>query len=379
MIIEATAVPYSMSHLGGGETYPWRLFNALDRIEDVRFVSSFGYDEMLEPRLYNVDAYFLKIDPFLNEHNPIPSLLGMRQIKRILQSKDVEFLHIHNLRTISSTYWLLFARLCREHNCKIILTDHGSRFFPFPRLTASIVNYYAAVSEFSATILNRYSPKPTFVIPPIIPDKFVNGGKPPMKDIDIIIYGRIAPWKRQDLAIKTVALLTNMGLRDIKVVIAGGLLDNRYYSALKNLVAKNNLSNNINFEIGIQKDKVPEILARSKIMLALSWNTDMFGKRYRLPELSSAVILEAAAVSTPVIASDIEPFREIISDGENGYLVDPSSIKVVAEKSFGLLSDKNLLDSMGKKARIDCLERNSEDKVVGRFRHYIQLIREGAL
>ncbi len=380
MILEITAVPYNEYHFGGGETYPWRLFQGLSKKTDVEFyVSSQDNENVSLNNLHRVSAHFVKAPPFLNEHNPIPSLAGLRQIKQALLDDEVEFIHVHNLRTLSSTLWLLMSKLNKIGKYKVILSDHGSRVFPFPSLMVRSVDYYAAVSNFSGKILNSYCRKPTFIIPPIIPNELFEKRSKEEKDIDLIMYGRIAPWKRQDIGIRVVEKLVSRGMKDIKVVIAGGSLDKQYLSRLRLMVRMKNLEKNIDFMTDLSKAVVVNTLSRSKLSLLLSWHSDLYGKKYKLPELSSATILEAAALGIPSIASKINAFGEVIRDGETGILINPTRTDEVTDLIYKLLSNEEQINLMGDKARYECKTNNSEENVVNKFLRCIIQIRNGVL
>lgn len=62
------------------------------------------------------------------------------------------------------------------------------------------------------------------------------------------------------------------------------------------------------------------------------------------------VLLEAMAKSKPVVASKVGGIPTIVKDGENGILVSSSNPAELAASLVRLLTDKNLRDSIGKKA-----------------------------
>lgn len=63
------------------------------------------------------------------------------------------------------------------------------------------------------------------------------------------------------------------------------------------------------------------------------------------------VILEAMAAGKPVVVSDVCGIREIVRDGENGYLVPPENPDALAESIITLLKDADLRERMGQKSR----------------------------
>ena len=65
------------------------------------------------------------------------------------------------------------------------------------------------------------------------------------------------------------------------------------------------------------------------------------------PEPFGLVITEAMVCGIPVIASDRGAPREIITDGENGYLVNPKDTGKLAETIIRLLNDGALRSRIG--------------------------------
>jgi trehalose synthase len=58
---------------------------------------------------------------------------------------------------------------------------------------------------------------------------------------------------------------------------------------------------------------------------------------------------------TPVIGGNVGGIKHQIEDGENGYLV--SSVEEAADRMVELVSDPNLCDEMGRKARESVKEK----------------------
>ena len=75
-------------------------------------------------------------------------------------------------------------------------------------------------------------------------------------------------------------------------------------------------------------------------------------------------LLEAAACGRPMVATDVPGCREIVVDGENGYLVPVRNPTALAESIEQLLKDAELRRRMGENARHRVLQLFSEDRVV---------------
>ncbi len=70
-----------------------------------------------------------------------------------------------------------------------------------------------------------------------------------------------------------------------------------------------------------------------------------------LKEGFGLAVSEALWKETPVVGSDVGGIPTQITDGENGFLVNPLDYDEVAEKVLELISDQNLRKKMGKKGR----------------------------
>lgn len=65
----------------------------------------------------------------------------------------------------------------------------------------------------------------------------------------------------------------------------------------------------------------------------------------------SNTLLEAMAVSLPVVASDLPENREVVADGRNGYLFPVGDHRVLAEKIIAVLDDPGLAARFGEESR----------------------------
>jgi len=63
------------------------------------------------------------------------------------------------------------------------------------------------------------------------------------------------------------------------------------------------------------------------------------------------VALEAMATGTPVIISDRVGIRDLIKDGNEGYIVPFGDVVTLADRMMRLLSDSGLRRQMSKQAR----------------------------
>jgi glycosyltransferase involved in cell wall biosynthesis len=78
------------------------------------------------------------------------------------------------------------------------------------------------------------------------------------------------------------------------------------------------------------------------------------------------VLLEAAAMGRPVIGSDVPGCRQIVREGETGFLAEARSGRALADKMIGMSQhDPTARESMGDRAR-KVVESDFSEELVDR-------------
>lgn len=133
------------------------------------------------------------------------------------------------------------------------------------------------------------------------------------------------------------AVSTLAGTRpDLRLLIAGreGMLSGELRSA----VEAAGLADRVRL-LGHRND-IPEILAAA----------DLFAFPSLYEGLPGAVI-EAMALSLPVIGSDIGPVREVVEEGASAELVPTASPRLLAAAIDGMLTDRRRAEALGRRGR----------------------------
>ena len=124
--------------------------------------------------------------------------------------------------------------------------------------------------------------------------------------------GRLVSWKQVDKVIEAIA-----GLGDVGLVIIG---DGPERSPLENLVSGKEMGDRVYFA-GQRCHKE---------MLALMAASDLFVLNSTYEGLPH-VVLEAMSLGLPVVATAVGGTPELVRDGENGRLVDPSNLQALCQ------------------------------------------------
>jgi glycosyltransferase involved in cell wall biosynthesis len=100
--------------------------------------------------------------------------------------------------------------------------------------------------------------------------------------------------------------------------------------------------------LGVRRD-IRELIATMDVLVLAS-----------VAEGVPRVVMEAAAMGKPVVATDVRGTRETVVDGETGLLVPYAAPQALADAIQKLLSDRELAQQMGSAARARALSRFDE-------------------
>ena len=151
---------------------------------------------------------------------------------------------------------------------------------------------------------------------------------------EIAITGSLVDKKGHDLAIETIRELVNRKIKIHLHILGDGPNKNR----LEGLIDELNLQSNITMH-GLV-DHPEDFLKNCKIYLHTA-SHEPFG----------LVLVEAMACGLPVVCTDGKGNRDLIKDGENGFMIWKRNSKLLADKIELLLKNDSLRIEMGYKAR----------------------------
>lgn len=86
------------------------------------------------------------------------------------------------------------------------------------------------------------------------------------------------------------------------------------------------------------------------------------------------VLLEAMAVGTPIVASNIAGYASVIADGEDGLLVPPRDSKGLAQALMTVLTDKTLRQQMGARGKLKAKAHSWENVSQRVFDYYVRVL-----
>ncbi len=151
----------------------------------------------------------------------------------------------------------------------------------------------------------------------------------------LVTVGSLIPRKGVTTIIKALAQLKDRQQFHLSVIGSGAEL-----SGLEALVQRESLLGSVEFVGEVVPEKVVDYLVKADAFVLASYS-----------EGRPNVVLEALAVGVPVIASDIDGVRELISDGMTGLRFPAGNSEVLTQKIEQLAKDSELQMYLAKQGR----------------------------
>lgn len=264
-------------------------------------------------------------------------------LMRVVIDEKIDLIHVNN--GMNNFIPILAAILLRR---KFVVHCHGIEYLDRKqRFVIEKVPKFIIISEFlkEKMIANHIPEDRTVVIPNPVKAKDISPYKIEelrkkynIRKDDLVfgIVGRIIRWKGHVELLKAAKIVLD-ALPEAKLVIIGSTSDGniRYKKQLTKMVDDSGFSNRIIFT-----GYIPDVSTFYKII-------DVCVHCSIEPEPFGLVITEAMSYGVPVIASNLGAPKEIITDGENGYIVKPTETEELADTIIKLLVDDSLRERIG--------------------------------
>jgi glycosyltransferase involved in cell wall biosynthesis len=342
----------SAQALGGGERHLIDLANAL------------------VARGHEVHAAFRPASPLIRELARLPKdnlttlplrnaldAASARKLARYVREHKIEIVHAH----LARDYPLAAFATRRNARCKLVITRHV--LFPLNRLHAITLSAVARVIAVSgavqrALLAQALLPADRVVVVHngIDVQRFERASSQSARDTfrrqwnvsegELLIgsVGEITPLKGHEDFLRAAAIILHH-FSQAQFLIAGVDASSRRknITTLESLIAQLNLARSVRI-VGWVED-LTSLYGALDIFVSAS-HTESFG----------LAIAEAMASAVPVVATETEGAKEIITDGETGLLVPIADATALATAVLGLLQDT----SKGSRLRMSGCKRIKE-------------------
>ena len=331
-------VPYSFSFWGGVvEHAEEQALALLDRGLDVRLLIGHDPPGRLSQLLHPTAGRFeTKLPPHViplgrsvitpanhSLANIVLSPSTVPRLKRVLARERFDLLHVHEpLTPAIATATLALATI------PVVATFHAAGPSRWRRFATALwgflldrIDTRVAVSEAAAETARSYAPGTYRLIPNGV--RIPERADPESRSNQVVFVGRHEP--RKGLAVLLAAwpdVHRQTGAR-LRVIGADPL-------AVGHLIRRQRLSSDGVDLLGVlPTETLDNELASAKLLVAPSLGRESFGM----------VLTRAFAAATPVVASDIDGYRPVVSDG-TGRLVPPGNPLQLADAVIELLGDE---------------------------------------
>lgn len=169
----------------------------------------------------------------------------------------------------------------------------------------------------------------------------------PCGDTNILFVGRIEPLKGIDTLLRAMALIQKRcphAVENTCVAIIGGDPwsddPDEEMARLQALREELEIHDLVTFLGSKDQEILPNYYAAAE-MVVMPSHYESFGM----------VALEAMAMGTPVIASEVGGLAYLVQDGINGFHIPSRDPEALAERMYALLNDENCRKMLGRQAR----------------------------
>jgi phosphatidylinositol alpha-mannosyltransferase len=282
--------------------------------------------------------------------NIVLSPSSVPRIRDVLQRERFDVLHLHEpLTPAICVATLAFAR------CPVVATWHASGTLRWYKIGLPLwgflnerIDYRIAVSEPARASAAAWVPGEWEIIPngTLIPDR----ADPADREQRVLFVGRHEPRKGLQVLLRAWPDIRRRTGATLRIIGADPL-------AVRLLLSQvGGGSDGIEIAGFLSQERLTEELLSAKAMIAPSLGGESFGM----------VLTRAFACATPVVASDIGGYREVIEPG-TAVLVPPRDPSALADAVVELLANEQERVSIGAAARALALERYSWDRIAQRL------------
>jgi glycosyltransferase involved in cell wall biosynthesis len=189
-----------------------------------------------------------------------------------------------------------------------------------------------------------------------------DGDPLPRTDTDrsVVCVARLRPEKNHRMLIDAIASVRER-VPDVRLRLVG---DGEGRRGLEEYASRLQMSGCVEFVGGTSE--VWPLLASARVFSLTS-----------IYETLGIAALEAMAAGLPVVATAVGGLREVVHDGETGFLVSPGSTADLADRLTRLLTDDDLARQMGSRGR-QMAERFRAERMAERYAQLYERLLRGA-
>jgi len=352
----ALVSPYDFAHPGGVVNHISCLEQQFTRLgHEVKIIAP------ASKAVYTLGDRFIRI----GTPRPIPvsgsiarvtvSVRLESQVNEVFEREKFDICHLHEplMPTLCTT-------ILRLKHTPMVGTFHASGGKPWYTMFSPVMKWYLdrwfrkldgriAVSNIALDYVNTFFPSDYAIIPNGIDTHHFNNGVTPIEKfndgkINILFVGRLEKRKGFEYLLEAYRLLKPEAPDCRLIQVGPGVRLRRKY------------------ERRIRRQKIPDVYftgyATYSDLPRYYKTADIVCFPATGRESFGIVLLEAMAVGKPIIASDIDGYSSVLSDGVEGIAVPPRNSVKLAEAILKLGTDEKLRQQMGSRGKPKAMQHD---------------------
>lgn len=246
------------------------------------------------------------------------------------------------------------------HNVK---TPKGARYYwmakPYMDYAVWIFKNFQVFSQNQLDLLSSIKKNANILYAPLCLKDY---GQPtidkPEGPITFLFFGNIVAYKRVDILLKAASILNAKGTTDFKVKICGYCRPEQW-KEYESLISNHNI---VETDIRrIPNEDIPDLFQSSHY----------FVMPYQDIAQSGAMTV-ALCYNLPIIASNLDTFKEFMNDGEDGYFFEQGNAEALAERmEYVLKNHKTIYTSLQSKQTSLVKEKLSNEAILNKYKSYL--------
>lgn len=342
----AQVSPYDYPYAGGVQEHIGHLserFRAQGHEVQIIAASSADEDE-LQSNIIKVSDTILKV-PFSGSIVRISiSPRVYWRIKRILEEGQFDVIHLHEpIVPLLPLVVLRHAKTVTVGTFHAYRDSHAAYEYGKPAIQPFIdrLDGKIVVSEAARSTVASYFPGEYVVIPNGVEySRFAGDDFAPIAEFDdgkpnVLFVGRLEKRKGFKYLLHAFRFI-KAAVPDARLIVVGKY-DDEEVEPFQWYVQHHELED-VHFVGYVPGDDLPRYYRTADVCCAPSTGFESFG----------IILLEAMASGTPVIASSIPGYRDVLTDGKEGRLVPPGDVDELASATIALLNDRDRRQRMGR-------------------------------
>ena len=257
------------------------------------------------------------------------------RVRQVLREGDFDIVHTHG--PLAPVLPMLAIKHSKSVNIATFHAAHSSSlgykiFSPILRHYFDKLSGLIAVSEVAKESMDKYFNGDYRIIPNGIDTNRFNPELEPIETYtdgrpNILFVGRFDPRKGLKYLLMAMPRILKAVPTARLLVVGKGFLESYYRRYLQP-----EFRESVVFVGYVEPDLLPRYYATSDIFCSPATGAESFG----------IILLEAMAAGTPLVASSIDGYRQVVDHMNDGILVPPMDHEALADSTVRLLTDKSL-------------------------------------